>query len=147
MTKTNDTYYNTIRMADLTTRKGRYVKVGDKVMGDDGTPRKVTAISKTEGMLYTIHQDGGQDYVISDLHILLLYNVVNDELENVSLADYQANAQDYKGVVLNNQGYTFTGLAVEEIGNGVFYDIKVNGNKRYLLADGTITCNYKEVKV
>lgn len=147
MTKTADTYYNTIRMADLTTRKGRYVKVGDKVMGDDGQPRKVTAISKAEGMLYAIHQDGGQDYIVSDLHILLLYNVVNDELENVSLADYQSKIQDYKGVVLTNQGYAFTNIEVDKIGNGVFYDIKVNGNKHYLLADGTITCNYKEVKV
>lgn len=57
-------------MADLTLREIKDVKVGEFVMGDDGTPRKVLETSKGFGDLYKVKQKNAEDYVVNENHIL-----------------------------------------------------------------------------
>lgn len=59
-----------IMMADLTIKKIKYIKVGDKVMGDDGTPRNVLELRHGFGQMYKVHQTNAEDYIVNDSHIL-----------------------------------------------------------------------------
>lgn len=61
-----------VMMADLTTKAIKDIKVGDKVMGDDGTPRTVLDTHKGYGKLYYVQQSNADDYVVNDGHILCL---------------------------------------------------------------------------
>lgn len=61
-----------IMMADLTIREMKDIRIGEFVMGDDGTPRKV--LDKHSGIspLYKVHQSSAEDYVVNNAHILCL---------------------------------------------------------------------------
>lgn len=59
-----------IIMADLTVKMIKDIKVGDKVMGDDGTPRKVLATMSGRSMMYKVSQTSGEDYFVNADHIL-----------------------------------------------------------------------------
>lgn len=61
-----------VMMADLTVKAIKDIKVGDKVMGDDGTPRKVLDVHSGYGKLYKVRQSNADDYVVNDGHILCL---------------------------------------------------------------------------
>ena len=49
------------------------IKIGDVLIGDDGTPR--TVLNKTEGFgeMYKIIQHFGEDYVVNNNHTLTLH--------------------------------------------------------------------------
>lgn len=59
-------------MADLTVKKIKDIKVGDLVMGDDGTPRTVLATMSGRSEMYCVHQTSAEDYYVNDAHILSL---------------------------------------------------------------------------
>lgn len=61
-----------IMMADLTIKPIKDIKVGDKVMGDDGTPRNVLHTLSGRSKMYHVHQTNAEDYVVNDAHILTL---------------------------------------------------------------------------
>lgn len=57
-------------MADMTIRQIKDIKVGDKVMGDDGTPRNVLRTYHGYSEMYRVHQTNAEDYYVNDAHIL-----------------------------------------------------------------------------
>lgn len=59
-------------MSDLTIRRIKDVKVGEYVMGDDGTPRKVLNTVSGRSMMYKVHQANAEDYIVNDSHVLCL---------------------------------------------------------------------------
>ncbi len=59
-----------IIMADLTVKMIKDVKVGEYVMGDNFTPRKVLGTMQGRGMMFRVHQSSGEDYYVNDSHIL-----------------------------------------------------------------------------
>lgn len=59
-----------VMMADLTIKKIADIRVGEKVMGDDGTPRTVRGLMRGTGKRYLVHQSSGEDYIVNDIHIL-----------------------------------------------------------------------------
>lgn len=61
-----------IMMADLTIRPIKDIKVGESVMGDDGTPRLVLDRIEGTGKLYKVKQKNAEDYIVNDTHILSL---------------------------------------------------------------------------
>lgn len=52
--------------------KVQNIKVGDVLMGDDSTPRKVLSIARGREKMYRIRQSYGEDYVVNESHILSL---------------------------------------------------------------------------
>lgn len=48
------------------------IKVGDLLMGDDSTPRKVLSLARGREQLYKIKQEYGDDYIVNESHILSL---------------------------------------------------------------------------
>lgn len=59
-----------IIMADLTIKQIKDIKVGDKVMGDDGTPRNVIGTCHGYSAMYKVHQTSAEDYLVNDAHII-----------------------------------------------------------------------------
>jgi phage terminase large subunit len=59
-------------MSDLTTKQIRDIKVGDMVMGDDFTPRKVLMTYQGRSEMFRVSQTSAEDYFVNDKHILTL---------------------------------------------------------------------------
>ena len=61
-----------ILMFDGTTKRICEIKVGDRVMGDDSTPRRVLSCGKGYGPMYRVEQANGDNYTVNSDHILCL---------------------------------------------------------------------------
>lgn len=61
-----------IIMSDLTVKQIKDIKAGDKVMGDDGTPRNVLATVRGHSEMFRVRQTSADDYFVNDAHILSL---------------------------------------------------------------------------
>lgn len=57
-------------MSDLSVKQIKDISVGEFVMGDDGTPRKVLATMSGRSDMFRIHQTSAEDYFVNDAHIL-----------------------------------------------------------------------------
>ncbi len=63
--------YNTpILMYDGTIKMVQDVMIGDKLMGDDSTPREVLSLARGKEQMYKIKQEDGDDYIVNESHIL-----------------------------------------------------------------------------
>lgn len=76
-----------IRMYDGSIKAVEDIQVGDKIMGDDSTPRTVSTCGRGRGPLYRVKQSHGIDFVCNDVHILC----VRDRKGNVR----EIEAKDY----------------------------------------------------
>lgn len=61
-----------IVMFDGSLKKVEAVKIGDKVMGIDSTPRTVLELHQGIGNLYLVSQNKGIDYIVEEDHLLQL---------------------------------------------------------------------------
>lgn len=61
-----------ILMWDGTIKCVQDIKIGDKIIGDDGTPRIVDRLYSGEDKMYKIKQNKAEDYVVSAGHMLTL---------------------------------------------------------------------------
>ena len=61
-----------IMMSDLSVKMIKDIKVGDKVMGDDGTPRNVLETLHGYSDMYRVKQKNAEDYIVNDGHILTI---------------------------------------------------------------------------
>lgn len=59
-------------MADLSVKQIKDIRVGDYVMGDDGTPRKVLDTYHGFSEMFEVWQSNGEKYYVNDGHILSL---------------------------------------------------------------------------
>lgn len=61
-----------IMMYNGTTRRVQDIQVGDKVMGDDSTPRTVMSLGRGQDYMYSITNTKGESYTVNSEHILCL---------------------------------------------------------------------------
>ena len=54
------------------------VAVGDKLMGDDSTPRNVLSITSGKEQMYWVRQNKAIDYRVNESHILSLKRSRNE---------------------------------------------------------------------
>ena len=59
-----------ILMADGAVKTVENIRVGDRLMGDDSTPRTVTSCGRGHGPLYRVQQANGNDYTVTRDHVL-----------------------------------------------------------------------------
>lgn len=123
-------------------KKAKDVVLGDLLMGDDGTPRKVLELFEGEDEMYEITQDRGMSYRINSRHILSLYN--RGQIVDLPLRKYLS--------LTNKEQGSFTGIRVAAIplrskvqvtpiGKGPYKGWLLDGNHRHLLKDFTVTHN------
>lgn len=106
-----------IRMFDGSVKMSQHIKVGDKIMGDDGTVRNVLALYGGREMMYWVHQNKGMSYRVNESHILSLKNrtpknerkTINgkrvhvgtsykdrNQVVNITVRDYLPKSKTYK---------------------------------------------------
>lgn len=121
-------------MFDGSVKNVEDVVVGDKLMGDDSTPRNVLSLARGREDMYWIRQNKGIDYRVNKSHILSLKKSRSEgdrgkgEVLNISVSDYLDKTNKFKS---NYKGYK---VAVE------FEAKAVNLDPYYLglwLGDGT----------
>ena len=97
-----------VLMYDGTLKKVEDVVVGDQLMGDDSTPRRVLSLARGRERMYWVRQNRGMDYRVNESHILSLKRSrtegphQNGDVLNISVRDYLTRAPKFKS---NYKGY------------------------------------------
>jgi superfamily II DNA or RNA helicase len=143
--------YNTpVMMADNTIKPVQNIRNGDRVMGDDFTPRTVFGVTHGNSVLYRIEQTNGMTYVVNDAHILTLFNTFTQEIEDISLKDileiehFDPSIRNrYYGIrKIPNGEYILSIIRISRVTDDTrYYGFVIGGNHRFMLADYTITHN------
>lgn len=130
-----------IMMFDGSIKMVQDVIVGDLLMGNDSTPRKVLSLARGQEMLYNVHQEQGITYGINESHILSLKHCDTKEVHNMNLIDYLLSpiCSELKGY--NAKHNNLTDIHIEQIGFGDYYGFEIDGNNLYCLGDFTVTHN------
>ena len=95
-------------MYDGTLKKVEDVKVGDLLMGDDSTPRRVLSLARGREEIYWVRQNRGIDYRVNKSHILSLKCSRNEgkdkygDILNISVDEYLKRSDKFKS---NYKGY------------------------------------------
>ena len=95
-------------MYDGTLKKVEDIKVGDLLMGDDSTPRRVLSTTTGIEQMYWIRQNRGIDYRVNKSHILSLKRSRNEgkhrhgDVLNISVKEYLQKSEKFKS---NYKGY------------------------------------------
>lgn len=119
------------------------IVVGDTVMGDDGTPRNVKEVIYGIEQMYTVMQGGaGDDYRVNENHILTLKDKVTGEIEDICVLCYLEDKCRYKGVkIAENGDMVDYEIDIRRDRVDEYFGFVIDGNRRFLLGDGTITHN------
>ncbi|SHO80925.1 Replicative DNA helicase [hydrothermal vent metagenome] len=89
-------------------KKVEDIVVGDSLMGDDSTPRKVLSLARGREEMFWIRQNKGIDYRVNKSHILSLKRSRNDgkhkhgDILNIEVSDYIEKSDKFK---TNYKGY------------------------------------------
>ena len=99
-------------MFDGTLRNVEDVRVGDLLMGDDSTPRRVLSLARGRENMYWVRQNKGDDYRVNESHILSLKRSRNEgphrhgDVLNIEVREwvkkgpkFQSNYKGYKVAV------------------------------------------------
>ncbi len=95
-------------MFDGTLKKVEDIQVGDLLMGDDSTPRKVESLARGREQMYWIRQNRGIDYRVNESHILSLKKSREEgkdpkgSILNISVKEYLEKSDKFKS---NYKGY------------------------------------------
>lgn len=118
------------------------IKVGDRLVGDDGELREVTDTVSGEDMLYEVRQiDAGITYIVNSKHMLVLKETSADEPIEFMVEDYLPIADTYLLHGYNARSSVLSRIAVKPVGRGTYYGWSVTGNKRFVLKDFTVVRN------
>lgn len=93
-----------IVMADGTIKRVEEIVVGDKIMGDDGTPRNVLSLHRGKDDMYRITPIKGKPFVVNGGHILHLYKTNEGKdypscysrYDEISVSEYVEKSNNYK---------------------------------------------------
>jgi len=105
-----------VLMFDGTLKKVEDVLVGDLLMGNDSTPRKVLSLARGQERMYWIRQNKGIDYRVNESHILSLKRSRTEGIHqkgdvlNIEVRDYLKKSTKFKS---NYKGYK-VGVDFEE---------------------------------
>ncbi len=97
-----------VLMYDGSLKKVEEVQVGDKLMGDDSTPRNVLSLARGKEEMYWVRQNKGVDYRVNKSHILSLKRSRNEgnhkhgDVLNIEVSDYIGKSDKFKS---NYKGY------------------------------------------
>lgn len=120
------------------------IQVGDLLMGNDSTPRKVLSLARGQEKMYWIRQNKGIDYRVNESHILSLKHDQNNNVVNISLTDYFAQTPEfqssYKGYK-SNEKLDKSDIQIEYDKIDDYYGFVCDGNRLFLLEDMTVVHN------
>ncbi|MDY0403421.1 replicative DNA helicase [Sulfurovum sp.] len=97
-----------VLMYDGSLKNVEDVVVGDKLMGDDSTPRNVLSLARGREEMYWVRQNKGLNYRVNKSHILSLKRSRNEgkhkhgDVLNIEVSDYIEKSEKFK---TNYKGY------------------------------------------
>lgn len=154
-----------VKMYDGTIKKVEHIKNGDIVCGDDYKPRYVWGTTQGTSIMYKIEQKiedifnrkhiKPKSYTVNSEHILTLFNNETNKIEDINIQNLIQEIKTmgkmyvlskYNGVMsyqlYGNQRYFYTKLTdIKQEPVGEYYGFCIDGNRRFLLEDCTITHN------
>jgi hypothetical protein len=141
-----------ILMFDGTIKKVEHVRVGDVLMGDDMQQRNVLSLARGRELMYKISEVGtDRSYTVNKSHILTLADTNIQSVIDISVTDYlhldknnnsQLNNSHLRGIRIQNPFYPMMyKILVTPVGIGEYYGFTIDGNRRFVLGDYTITHN------
>jgi superfamily II DNA or RNA helicase len=123
--------------------------VGDVLLGDDGTPRKVLSLARGRELMVRICERGtGRSYVVNRSHILSLRHRKTGHIEDMPIADYlrRNDSVEWLGwrishtIVDHGLPQTYE-IELVPLGEDDYYGFEIDGNRRFVLGDMTVTHN------
>lgn len=96
-----------IIMFDGTIKPVENIKVGDKLMGDDSTPRNVLSLTSGEDTMYKVSQLKGDDYIVNEPHILSLKCSGFGKIKKGEIIDIPVNEYMSKSNVWQKKFYGY----------------------------------------
>ena len=132
-----------IRLYNDDIKEVQDIVVGDVIMGDDNTPRNVKEIIYGKEQMYIVRQGVyGDDYRVNENHILTLKDKFTDVIVDIYVKDYLKDKERYNGVKIGKNN-NIIDYPIELIKDNIdeYFGFVIDGNKRFLLGDGTITHN------
>ena len=97
-----------VLMYDGTIKKVEDISVGDLLMGDNSTPRKVLSLARGRERMYWVRQNKGMDYRVNESHILSLKKSrvegkgERGSILDISVAEYLGKSSKFQS---NYKGY------------------------------------------
>jgi elongation factor 1-alpha len=160
--------FNTpVMMYDGNLKMVQDIKVGDLLMGDDSTSRKVLSTTKGRGQMYKIVPDNGDSYIVNDRHVLSLKSE-EGKIIDIEITEFLKLDKDiqklYKGYrvpvefpnkvdrkifnpKISHRDVLLNNIKIESIGEDDYYGFTLDGNHRFLLGDCTVTHNSSTIGV
>ncbi len=127
------------------------IKIGDKLMGDDGkTFREVLSLTRGQEELYEFHTVDGLKRIYNKSHILVLVSMYNKQAEvcvtvnewlKWSNDEQQAHAFIKKSTSLSKKPNYLTVKEVRPVGKGDYYGFALDGNHKFLDGDCVVQHN------
>jgi hypothetical protein len=115
------------------------ILVGDEVLGDDNTIRKVYDICRNRDIMYRINPLRGECITVNSKHILSLKDFEGNILD-IPLNEFMARKDKakYQWYHSNGEQYNFTWT---ELPSDDYFGFVLDGNHRFQLYDGSIVHN------
>lgn len=138
-----------ILMANGTESKIQDIVIGDTITGDYGT-RKVLKTTKGHGLLFKIEHENGEPLIINKNHILCLTykSEVGEKFyidipfdEYIKLPEKTIDILNFYVRTTEDEWQDSKITSITIAGTGDYYGFELDGNGRYLHADGTVTHN------
>ena len=137
--------YNTpVMLYDGSIKKVQDVVVGDVLINEKGEPVNVLELIRGRETMFLVEQVSGNNrisYRVNRNHILTLWNVQEQRLEDVYVYDYLKNKDAYLGLKIVDGEKVYYDIEVTKDRIDDYYGFVLDGNKRFRLGDGTITHN------
>jgi hypothetical protein len=126
-----------------TTKIAQDIRVGDKLVGDDGAKRTVMETrSGVDEMFEVVQSGGGMSYTVNSKHKLVLVYGDRGEIVEMAVDEYMALVDEEKmGLMGLKSDDTLVEISVKSVGLGEYFGWSLDGNKRFVLPDFTVVRN------
>lgn len=125
------------------------IVLGDLLMGEDGTPRKVTHLKRGHDLMYKIVQSNAMPYVVSSYHTLVfrvLSKYACTQVLHFTVNDYIRLDANVKRTL---RAYTASGkestIELIPVGRQPFFGWTTDGDHQFLLQDETVVHNCNQM--
>lgn len=137
-------YGTPVMLYDGTIKQVQDIVVGDVLINENGEPVNVLELIRGRETMFLVEQVSGHNrtsYRVNRNHILTLWNVQEQRLEDVYVYDYLKNTEAYLGLKIVDGKKVYYDIEVTKDKIDDYYGFVLDGNKRFRLGDGTITHN------
>ena len=137
-------YGTPVMLYDGTIKQVQDIVVGDVLINEKGEPVNVLELIRGRETMFLVEQVSGHNrtsYRVNRNHILTLWNVQEQRIEDVYVYDYLKNTEAYLGLRIVDGEKVYYDIEVTKDRIDDYYGFVLDGNKRFRLGDGTITHN------